>query len=451
MDQILTTITKGIDVNRIRHGSILAAALSALTSGAQAYELYSDADSTLKLNVQGALGFFHSDESYNQGGPIAPGSVAWQEAFLRYGLGGTTRLARNASLYGEFNVVSNGTWGDGDAAGYTDGSERRTAVDRAYAGWRSGDLFPALGKDGVDFSAGSQKVKVGDGFIINGDGLSVGNNIADGSVDRGGAYYLTARNAFDRTAWLKLGGQQGWRGDLIWVKSDNELKAKPELGIGVLEHVAPEGTVGLTYVKGLGVDEKLANPFSAQRDGLKITSLRAQGNAGVKNLFLSFEYAHEAKRLGDEHAWYAEAGWTFSDLPWQPRIGYRYSRYSEDYDPLFSGFSRGYGTWFQGEVAANYSGPFQRNAVIHMASLGLTPHPDVAMGVLFFDFSSLDKRQGDLAAQEVDLYLDWTVRQFTVSPLIGLYKPEKSAEQGGSQQGSDDLNLYSQMVISFAF
>ena len=127
MDQILTTIKKGIDVNRFRHGSILAAALSAISTGASAYELYSDADTTLKLNVQGALGFFHSDESYNQGGPIAPGSVAWQEAFLRYGLSGTTRLAGNSSLYGEFNVVSNGTWGDGDAAGYTDGSERRTA------------------------------------------------------------------------------------------------------------------------------------------------------------------------------------------------------------------------------------------------------------------------------------------------------------------------------------
>ncbi len=440
-------------MRRLRNGSLIATALGVISSGASAYELYSTEETTLKLNVQGALGFFHSDESYNQGGPIDPGSVAWQEAFVRYGLSGTQRFpqAGNASLYGEFNVVSNGTWGQGDAAGYTDGSERRTAVDRAFAGWRSGELFPALGTDGVDISAGSQKVKVGDGFIINGDGLSVGNNIGDGHLDRGGAYYLTARNAFDKTAWLRLGGQQGWRGDLIWLKSDNEIKAKPELGIGVLEHVAPQGTVGLTYIKGLDVDDQLANAFSAQRDGLKITSLRAQGNAGVKDLFLSFEYAHEEKRLGDEHAWYVEGGWTFSQAPWQPRVGYRYSRYSEDYDPLFSGFSRGYGTWFQGEVAGNYAGPFQRNAGIHMLSLGMTPHPDVAMGVLYFDFNTLDRAQGDLDATELDLYVDWTVGHFTVSPLVGLYKPKKSAEEGGSQQGSDDLNLYSQLVVSFAF
>ncbi|WP_328326095.1 hypothetical protein [Pseudomonas guariconensis] len=440
-------------MRRFRNGSLIATTLGVISSGASAYDLYSTQDTTLKLNVQGALGVFHSDESYNQGGPIGPGSVSWQEAFVRYGLSGTQRFAQadNTSLYGEFNVVSNGTWGQGDAAGYTDGSERRTAVDRAYAGWRSGELFPALGTDGVDISAGSQKVKVGDGFVINGDGLSVGNNIGDGHLDRGGAYYLTARNAFDKTAWLRLGGQQGWRGDLIWLKSDNEIKAKPELGIGVLEHVAPQGTVGLTYIKGLGVDDKLANAFSAQRDGLKLTSLRAQGNAGVKDLFLSFEYAHEEKRLGDEHAWYVEGGWTFSQAPWQPRVGYRYSRYSEDYDPLFSGFSRGYGTWFQGEVAGNYSGPFQRNAGIHMLSLGLNPHPDLAMGVLYFDFNTLDRTQGDLDAKELDLYVDWTVGHFTVSPLIGLYKPKKSAEEGGSQQGSDDLNLYSQLVVSFAF
>mgnify|MGYP000868631482 CR=1 FL=1 len=184
------------------HGSLLAAAIAMASAGASAYELHSADGLTVNLNVQGAFGVFHSDESYNQGGPIAPGSVSWQEGFLRYGLGGEQRFAgaADSSLYGEFNVVSNATWGQGDAAGYTDGSERRTAVDKAYAGWRSGELFPALGKDGIDFSAGSQKVKVGDGFIINGDGLSVGKNFGDGSRDRGGAYYLTARNAFDQTA-----------------------------------------------------------------------------------------------------------------------------------------------------------------------------------------------------------------------------------------------------------
>ncbi|MVW85785.1 hypothetical protein EI969_07500 [Pseudomonas sp. PB101] len=434
--------------------SLLAVEIVMVSTGASAYELHSADGLTINLDVRGAFGMFHSDESYDSA--LGPGSVRWQEGFVRYGLSGEQRFpsATDSSLYSELNVASYGTWGEGDAGGFTDGSERRTAFDKAYAGWRSGGLLPALGKDGIDISVGSQKVSVGDGFIINGDGLSVGKSFGDGSRNRGGAYYLTPRNAFEQTAWLRLGGKQGLRGDLIWIKSDNEAKAKPELGVAVLEHVGDTGTLGLTYVKGLGVDDKLANPFSVQRDGLEVTSLRGQGNVGVKDLFLSFEYARQDKQLGDESAWYVEGGWTFSDVAWQPRVGYRYTRYSENYDPLFSGFSRGYGTWFQGEVAGNYSGPFQSNAGIHMLSLGLTPGPDVVMGVLYFDFDTLaplNPRTGDLSGKEVDVYMDWTVGYFTISPLVGLYRPEKNAAEGGSQQGSDDLNLYSQLVVSFGF
>ncbi|NBA96272.1 hypothetical protein GUY40_15155 [Pseudomonas sp. R5(2019)] len=434
--------------------AISSLTLLGLCSQAGAYTLYQADGLQVDSRVLLSYGLFHSDESYNQGGPVKNGAIGWSEGFARYGLYATQRLDAlgNSTLYGEFNLVSSGTFGSGDAAGYTDGSERRTAVDRKYLGWRSGDLFPALGTDGLEFSAGSQKIRVGDGFIINGDGLSVGHNLGDGGLDRGGAYYLTARNAFDQTAWLHLGGKGPWTGDLIWIKSDNQIKAKPELGVAVLEHHAAEGTLGLTYVRGLGVDKDYANPFSAQRDGLKVVSLRGQGNLGVESLFTSFEYAHQEKQQGDESAWYMEAGWTFAQAPWQPQLAYRYSRYSEDYDPLFSGYSRGYGTWFQGEVAANYSGPFQRNATVQMLRLEAKPHRNVAVGALLFDFNTLDNRQGDLSARELDLYVDVNFDNgLTISPLIGLYKPDKSAEQGGSQLGSRDLNLYSQLVVTYGF
>lgn len=432
----------------------LGLALVAFDHSAWAVPLYADDESKLDFTVQAMYGAFHSSESYNQGGPIASGAAGWQEGFIRAGLKGTTRFPAflNSSLYGGATLVGSGTWDGGDAAGYTDGSERRVSFDHAYLGWRSGDWLEGLGEDFVDISAGSQKIQVGDGFIINGDGLSVGNNLANGKFDRGGAYYLTPRNAFHQTAKLHLGAQGEWRGDLIWLKSDNEIKAKPELGIAVLEHGDEHATLGLTYIKGLGVDERLANAFSRQRDGLEVTSVRGQGDLGVKDLFLSFEYAHEDKAQGQEHAWYAEAGWTFSDVSWSPRVGYRYTRYSEDYDPLFSGYSRGYGTWFQGEVAANYSGPFQRNAGIHMARLDLHPSDRLTVGAVAYSFRTLDKRQGDLDAEEVDAYLDWEVDEhWVISPLVGLYKPKKSAEQGGSQLGNDNVNLYSQLVVAFHF
>lgn len=41
--------------------------------------------------------------------------------------------------------------------------------------------------------------------MINDDGPNLGNGVADGALDRGGAYYLAARHAFDRTAMLRLG------------------------------------------------------------------------------------------------------------------------------------------------------------------------------------------------------------------------------------------------------
>ena len=105
------------------------------------------------------------------------------------------------------------------------GDERRTAVEDAYLGWRSGILFPALGEDGIDVSGGRQVVTLGDGFLIQGDPVNLGNVDLGANFDRGGAYYLAARKAFDRTAVLRLGGSQGWRGDLMWLKSDNHYQA----------------------------------------------------------------------------------------------------------------------------------------------------------------------------------------------------------------------------------
>ena len=95
---------------------------------------------------------------------------------------------------------------------------------------------------------------VGDGFLINGDALNFGNGLADGMFDRGGAYYLAGRRSFDETAVLRIGGKQGWRGDIMRLKSDNPAQAKPELYVGTLEHVSDAGTLGLTYIDVTDID-----------------------------------------------------------------------------------------------------------------------------------------------------------------------------------------------------
>lgn len=110
---------------------------------------------------------------------------------------GDQGLAGSGTAYSALNWVSSGTWGDGDAAGNSDGSERTTKIEDAYLGWRSADMFPVLGQDGVGLSFGRQVVKLGRGFLINDDGLNLGKGPADGALNRGGAYYLAARHAFD--------------------------------------------------------------------------------------------------------------------------------------------------------------------------------------------------------------------------------------------------------------
>ena len=427
----------------------LGIALLIADSSAQAYELYTDNDTKVTGNFLAVYGMFNSRKNYDG----TTGGSSWREGFIKYGLSVDQTLSGLGSVYGTANLVSSGTWGDGDAAGLTDGTERTTKFDEAFAGWRSGDLFPVLGKDGVDLSFGRQIITLGDGFIINDDGLNLGKGVADGEFNRGGAYYLAARHAFDETAVVRLGGKEGVHGSLMWIKSDNRAQAKTEMAASTLEYTAAPGTLGLTYIHGIKVDDRFASDFQKQREGMNIYSLRDAGNAGIENAHFAFEYAWQDKDTGPEKAWYTEAGYTFADLPWSPDLTYRYSRYSKDWDSMFNGVSRGYGTWFQGEVAGNYAGPFNSNTAIQHVALKVKPVAPVTIGALFFDYTTLHKGDAlNLDGRELDLYAEWAVSEhLIVTPLVGLYKPKKDESNGGNQVGGNGTNVYSQLTVAVPF
>ncbi|WP_236176212.1 alginate export family protein [Pseudomonas qingdaonensis] len=434
------------------HPHLLAAlSLAVLLAqpSAQAIELYADDESHLNADILAVYGLFNSRKNYD----ATPGGSTWREGFIKYGISGDQRLAGNGSAYGALSWVSSATWGDGDAAGNTDGTERTTKLEDAYLGWRSGELFPLLGKDGVDASFGRQVVKLGRGFLINDDGPNLGKGPADGALNRGGAYYLAARHAFDRTAVLRLGGERGVHASVLWLKSDNRAQAETELAAGTLDYTTAAGTLGLTWVHGLGVTEQWASEFQRQRDGMDTYSLRGEGNAGIDNASFAFEYAWQDKQAGPEKAWYAEAGYTFAELPWAPSLTYRYTRYSEGWDALFTGLSTGYGTWFQGEVAANYAGPFNSNTGVHHLGLVAKPLENLTLGALYFDFDTLHTRNAlNLGARELDLYVEWTISpHLIVSPLVGLYQPKKDENTGGNQVGGNGTNLYSQVTLAMPF
>lgn len=423
------------------------------SSGAYATELIDDDTTRVNINVEGVLGAFHSQEGYAQSETAEPGGRDWQEGFVKYGLEATHVLSKDgSSLYANVAWVSSATFGQGDAAGFTTGDERHTHVENLYAGWKSGSLIPALGHDGIDFSVGRQRVQVGDGFLISGDSLNFGKGVLSGDLDRGGAYYLAARQSFENTAVLRLGGDQGWRGDLMWLQSDNPAQSKAELAVATLENVSDKGTLGMTYIDVLDVDDDYAFLYP-NRENSKSYSLRAQGDAGVDNLFLSGQYVWQESNGNHENAWYMEAGWTFADLPWSPSISYRFSRFSENYDPLFYGNGRELGTWFQGEVAANYAGPFNSNTRAQQINMKVAPTQSLSLGAMLYDFHTLSTKAGpNTSGNEVDLYALWAPSErWWVMPLVGRYDPDASADNGGLQLGDSSSNYYSQLLVGFNF
>lgn len=421
----------------------VCAALAGTTGAAQAYSIIDNEDSHVTFTGEAAVGTFQSQETYGN----SKSSPSWQEGYVKYGLTGDKTL-NDGELFGSVSAVSGGTWGDGDAGGATTGDERKTKLEELFIGYRTGKF---------ELSVGRQSFSVGDGFIINGDALNLGSGLDSVATEitpnRGGGLWLAPRKAFGNTAILRVGGDEGWRSDIYWLQSDNAGQASTEMAGINIENNNQYGVVGFLYNQGLSVDEKEANFFELnKRDGQKTMSVRFQGNAGVENLFLSSEYVKQTQGddSKDADAWYAEAGWTFADTAWSPSVNYRFTRYDNGYDPLFYGFSRGYGTWFQGEVAANYAGTSGNNidSDIHSINIKASPTEMLSVGAVYFDISNTKNGTGKNDAKELDIWAEWVVNEnLIVSPLVGFYTPKSST----SNQGNTDTNMYAQVIAIMPF
>ncbi|MNN90386.1 hypothetical protein D3C81_2083260 [compost metagenome] len=99
-------------------------------------------------------------------------------------------------------------------------------------------------------------------------------------------------------------------------------------------------------------------------------------------------------------------------------------------------------------MAANYAGPFNSNTQVHHVGLKASPLENLTVGALYFDFDTLDTDLGNLSGRELDLYAEWMVNDhLMISPVLGFYQPERSAETGGTQLGGDGTNMYSQLMF----
>ena len=88
----------------------------------------------------------------------------------------------------------------------------------------------------------------------------------------------------------------------------------------------------------------------------------------------------------------------------------------------------------------------------HVA-LKVKPLDNLTLGALFFDYQTVSKRNMlDLDGRELDLYAEWAVNDhLIITPLIGLYQPDKDQDNGGNQVGGNGTNVYSQLVVAVPF
>ncbi|MGQ0336021.1 hypothetical protein [Halomonas elongata] len=416
----------------------------------QAAEVGEIDDSAINVDLSVIAATFYSEHGYDNFGNRQDESYSWREGVATLGIELAPRNFDDGALYGRLSIVGNVTRGDGDAGGFANGDEEKFDLEDAYLGYRYDGLqLGGASPWSLDVSAGSRKITLGDGFLVAGDALSFGDTLGN-DFNRGGAYYLAGRQAFDKTLSIKASNDT-WTHQIAWIASDNAAQAETELGALSLQRRHDTGQIELLYLRGLDVEERFASPQQLERDGMNTYSLRFEQSFGGA-LSLRGEYAHQDKTT-QETAWYLEPSYVFEELPWQPEVALRFTRFSEDWDSLFYGFTRGYGTWFQGEVAGNYAGPFNTNADIWHLALRAQPNEQLSLGALYFDFDSRHaNQQPDMSGRELNLYAEWTPNEWLyVSPLVGWYDPDHSAADGGMQLGGDGTSLYAQLVIGTFF
>lgn len=412
----------------------------------------------MDLSCTVAFGYFHAaDTNFGAGRPRdGATTLDWGEGYIKPKLTASFDTGKAGSFYGGFGYVGTATRGDGDAGDFTPANTTALDNEYLYIGWRSGALLPALGTDALDLSFGRQEFEVGDGFLI-----------WDGNFDTGneGTYRLLARRSFERAALLRL-NTRPLRGDVFYLQADGD-NGRPQLAGGNVEYTDEElGTIATTYFNIFDASKEFAT-----RNGLNVFSIRGRGNplagVGLHDALVASEYAYERNdhpgREVTASAWYLQAGYTFTSLPWSPGLRYRYAVFSGDdphtatseaFDPLFYSYGTGWDTWIQGEIVGSYM-LFNSNQEVHMLHAYAQPAKAVDLGAMYWRFS-LEQPSALLTsfknapfthaasarafADEIDAYADWTVDEhLSFSGVMGVVIPETAALQAFGRGAAYEL------------
>lgn len=434
----------------------VAAVLAAGVPAGHAAELWQSGGLSVEAGIEIGAAYLHTDNTnfgfgrFDLRSGEVTGDAQWAEGYLEPSLGLTFESEGAGTLYGLASGVGALTRGDGDAGGFTDHDEN-IAIEQLHAGWRSGALFAdSLGEDALDLSAGRQDFQVGDGFLI-----------VDGNFDTEGegAYWLGPRTAFSfasiaRLATSPLGGQ------VFFLRPDADqghaevVGVNLDLGLGAFG-LGADSVLGAMYLQIVDVDPRFE--AGTPRDGMQVATVRVNDLRlpGFEDLGLFAQYAREfgdGRNVDfDAQAFYVEPFYTFSWLPWSPTLAYRFAYFSgdpdpadgerEDFDPLFYDYSRGWGTWVQGEITGEYL-LFNSNQINHMVHLSAYPTDAIGIGAIYFHFDLEEKDYfgtpvSDRAfADEINLYVDWQATEnLAVGALYGAAFPGDAAEEAF---GDDD-------------
>jgi len=430
------------------------------------------------------------------------GRPSWSELFLHPELKASYETENAGTIYGDVSGQLTATGGDGDASLFstTYGHPVLLDIENAYAGWRSGKTLTGLGldEDGLDLSGGRQSFRVGDGFLIS--------NGVNNAGKRGG-WWNQSRTAFAQTGLAKVSSGP-FRADVFYLQNDSSQQ-KVQVNLdqartkvvganfevfgnadqveggparnGATTYADRKWYAGLTFFNVIsaasdgpfsygsdfgrsGNNYAVTNTVTSNRDGMNVVSLHLGGNfiPAVPDFSLYGNYVYESNSSTDKKvdasAWYIEPGYQLSNVLWTPKLSYRYAHFSGDsnpydnkktaYDPFFyNATSRGYGTWFMGEIVGNYI-ISNSNVNVNMLNFSVNPRDDLKLSVLGYVYD-YDKRaqysnsmSSDSLAKEIDFVAEWTITD-NVS-LSGAFAAAQSGagyrqyQQSQGFSGNDD-------------
>lgn len=310
---------------------------------------------------------------------------AWAESWIKPGVRVDLNASDRLALYAGLSYVGSGNIGR-DV--FEQGNRGLVSVEDAYLGARY-ELRDESST--IDVSYGRQPYKIGSGMLI-----SVG---AMNGFERG------ATTTFARRAWEEAGIIRWTRGKLSldgFYLDPNELRSSDTntrlAGTKLEWNPKANQTLGIAYFNVFeSIFPYVAAPIQLLPDGreglntLHVYRSWSPFQGAVPGWTVSGDYAHQWNDRIDmsAHAYSAETGFSFMQLPLTPKLAYAFRSFSGD-DPATSRFEKFDPLFYEGAPplwATGSNGSFSflnSNLLAHRVSLNLTFNPQNFVNIYYW-------------------------------------------------------------------